>query len=68
MEVKEQYQVKISDTFAVLENLNDDDVNINRGLESIRENIKASATDSLSYYGLKQLKSWFDKQCSTLFS
>jgi hypothetical protein len=38
-EVKEQYQFKISNRFAALENL-DDDVDINRTWENIRENIK----------------------------
>jgi hypothetical protein len=28
--IKEQYQIKISDRFAALEGLDDDDVNINR--------------------------------------
>jgi hypothetical protein len=49
VEVKKQYQVKISNRFAALENLDDgdgggggdDDVDINRGWESITENIKA---------------------------
>jgi hypothetical protein len=42
VKVKEQYQVKISDRFTALENL-DDDVDINRAWGSIRENIKPSA-------------------------
>jgi hypothetical protein len=45
VDVKEQYQIKISNRFAALENL-DGDFDINRTLKSIRENIKASATDS----------------------
>jgi hypothetical protein len=36
VEVKEQYQVKISNSFAALENL-DDDVDITRAWESIRK-------------------------------
>jgi hypothetical protein len=39
VEVKEQYQVKISNSAAALEN-SDDDVDINRACEYIRENIK----------------------------
>jgi hypothetical protein len=35
-EVKEQYQVKISHRFAALENLDADDVDTYRALESIR--------------------------------
>jgi hypothetical protein len=46
MEVKEQYQVKISDMFAGLESVVDS-VDINRAWESINENIKTSAKGSL---------------------
>jgi hypothetical protein len=68
VEVKEWYQVKITDRFAALKNFdggggssNDDDddddgynyVDMNRDWESVRENIKASATDSLGYYEFK---------------
>jgi hypothetical protein len=44
-ELKEQYQVKISNSFAALENL-DDKVDINRPWENISENIKISAKES----------------------
>jgi hypothetical protein len=45
VEVKEQYQVKMSNRCAPMENLDDDhdDMNINTAWESIRENIKSSA-------------------------
>lgn len=49
MEVQEWYVVKISDWFAALENL-DDNMDINRVLESNRENIKTSAKESLGHY------------------
>jgi hypothetical protein len=52
VEVKEQYQVKIKNTFAALENL-DNDVDINRACDSSRENMKASAAEILGYYELK---------------
>jgi hypothetical protein len=42
----EQYRVEISNRFAALKNL-DDDVDINRAWETIRENIKISAKASL---------------------
>jgi hypothetical protein len=60
--------VKISNWFAALENLDVDDVDIRRAWEStiIRENVKASVTDSINYYELEQCKSWFDKACSKL--
>jgi hypothetical protein len=74
VEIKEQYQAKVSNRFTLLENLDDDDgggggdasaavdddddVDINRAWENITENKKASATDSLGYYELKQHKPW----------
>jgi len=62
VEVKDQYQVKISNRYAALEKL-DDNVDINRVWESIRKNMKASATENLGYYELKQHKPWFDDTC-----
>jgi len=53
---KEQYEVKISDRFAASENLDEDHVDISRAWESITEDIKASETESLGYYELKQHK------------
>jgi hypothetical protein len=53
VEVKERYQVKISNRSTALENLNDN-VDINRAWKSIRENIKASTTESVRHYKLKQ--------------
>jgi hypothetical protein len=41
-EVKEQYQVKFTNRFAALENF-DDNMDMNRAWENIRENIKTSA-------------------------
>jgi len=49
-----------------LENLDDDKVDIKRACESIRLNIKASATESMGYYKSKQHKLLFDKECSKL--
>jgi hypothetical protein len=45
MESKEQYHVEISDRFASLENL-DDEVDVNRACETIREDINISAKES----------------------
>jgi hypothetical protein len=42
---KNSIRLKSQIHFAALENLVDDDVDINRDWESIRENMKASATD-----------------------
>jgi hypothetical protein len=61
-EVKEQYQVKITNRFAALENF-DDNVDTNRAWEN---NIKTSAEESLGHYELQQHKPWFDDECSKL--
>jgi hypothetical protein len=38
---------------------------INSSWETIRENIKISAKESLGYYELKKDKPWFDEGCTT---
>jgi hypothetical protein len=65
VEGKEQYRVEISYRFAALENL-DNDVNISRPSEIIRENIQISAKASLGCYELKKHTPWFDEGCSKL--
>jgi hypothetical protein len=52
---KEQYHVEVSNRFASLENL-DGDVDINRAWETVRENIKISAKESVGYNKLKKHK------------
>jgi hypothetical protein len=42
LEVRKQYQIKITSRFAALENLSDEK-DINRAWENIKENIKTSA-------------------------
>jgi hypothetical protein len=49
VEGKEQYRLKILNRFAVLENL-DAEVDINGVVETVRENIKILAKESLGYY------------------
>jgi hypothetical protein len=44
----------------------DAEVDIKRAWETIRENIKISAKESLGYYELKKYKPWFDEGCSEL--
>jgi len=61
-EVREQYQIEIANRFAVLENENDDE-DVNRTWEKIKENIKTSAKESLGLHELKQNKPWFDEEC-----
>jgi len=49
----------ITKRFAALENLNDDE-DVNRTWENIKENIQTSAEGSLGLHELKQNKHWFD--------
>jgi hypothetical protein len=65
IEVKEKYQVEISNRFAALESL-DESFDINNAWESISESIKTSAKDNLGYDRLKHNKPWFDDDCSKL--
>jgi hypothetical protein len=55
-EVKEKYQVEISNRFAPLESLGES-FDINKAWENIIENIKTSAEDNLEYHRLKHSKS-----------
>jgi hypothetical protein len=61
--VRKQYQIKISNRFAALENLNVSE-DINRAWENINDSIKISAKESLGLYERKQHKPWFDEECS----
>ncbi|PNF19373.1 hypothetical protein B7P43_G06348, partial [Cryptotermes secundus] len=65
VEGKEQYRVEISNRFTAFENF-DTEVEVNNDWETIRENIKMSAKESLGYYEPKKHKSWFDEGCSKL--
>jgi len=61
-EVREQYQIEITNRFAALEN-SDDDEDVNRTWENIKENIQTSAKESLGLDEFKQNKPWFDEEC-----
>jgi hypothetical protein len=65
VDVKEKYQVEISNRSAVLQTL-DESFDINNAWESIRENIKTSVIDNLGYQKLKHNIPWFDDECSKL--
>jgi hypothetical protein len=58
----EQFRVGVSNRF---ENF-DTEVEINSAWETIRENIKISAKESLGYFELKKQKPWFDEGCTRL--
>jgi hypothetical protein len=62
---KEQYHVEISSRFTALEK-SDAEVDINRAWETIGQNMKISAKESVFYYELKKHKLWFDEGCSKL--
>ena len=62
LEVKEKYQIEITNRFAALENL-DVDEDVNRAWENIKENIETSAKESLGLHEWKQHKPLFDTEC-----
>jgi hypothetical protein len=62
---KEQVHVEVSNMFAVLGD-SEAEVVINSAWETIKENIKISAKESLGYFELKKHKPWFDEGCSKL--
>ena len=61
-EVREQYQIEISNRFAALGNLNDDE-DVDKTWENIKENIKTSGKERLVLHELKQNKPWFNEEC-----
>jgi len=66
VEVRKQYQIKVSDRFTALENL-DGNEDINWAWENIQEDIKTSAKECIGLYELKQHKQWFDEKCFVIF-
>jgi hypothetical protein len=64
-EVKEQYQVTIKNKFAALESV-DDNGNINRAWETIRENIRILAKESIGLCESKSYTPWFNEKCLKL--
>jgi hypothetical protein len=65
VEGKEQFHVEVSNRFAALEDL-DAEVEINGAWETIRDNFKISAKESLGYFEFKKHKPWFNEGCSEL--
>jgi predicted lipase len=60
LEVRKQYQIEITNRFAALENL-DNDGDINRAWENIKDSTQTSARQSLGLHESKQRKPWFDE-------
>jgi hypothetical protein len=67
VEIKEKYQVEISNRVEILEKT-DESLDINSAWENIRENIKTSAKNNLGYHKIKHNKPWFDDECSKLIN
>jgi hypothetical protein len=63
LEVRKQYQIKISNRFAALYNLYDSK-DMNTAWENVKDDIKISAKEKLGLYECKQHKPWFDEECS----
>jgi hypothetical protein len=61
--IKEKYQVEISNRFVALENI-DESLHNNSSWETIRDNTKNSAKENLVHHRLKHNKPWFDVECS----
>jgi hypothetical protein len=59
LDLREQYEIKITKRFAVLGNLSNDE-EINRAWENITEVIKTSAKENVDLHYLKQHKPWCD--------
>jgi hypothetical protein len=62
---KKKYRAEVSNSFAALRDL-EAQVEVNSAWETIRENIKISAKESLGYFEMKKHKLWFNGQCSKL--
>ena len=62
LEVRKQYQVEITNRFAALENVNEDE-DVNGIWGNIKHNIQISAKESLGMHEWKQHKPWFDAEC-----
>jgi len=61
LEVRKEYQIEITNRFAALESLSDDD--ITSASENIKEKIRSSAKHSLRLQELKEHKPWFGEEC-----
>jgi len=60
-EVRERYQIELTNRFVALENVNDDE-DVNRTWENNKENIQTSAEEILGLHEVKQNKPWFDEE------
>ena len=70
-ELRQEYQVKISNRFEVLESLDEnvateEETDIDKEWETIRNTIKLSASESIGYLKKRQNKKWFDEDCADI--
>ena len=66
LEVRKQYQVEITNWFASLETLHEDE-DVNRIWGNIKHNIQISAKEILGMHEWKQHEPWFDEECLGFF-
>ena len=64
-EVKEKYQIEITNRFAALENLNVDE-DVNRAWANIKESIKTSAKESLDLHVTREWRKLHNEELSDL--
>ena len=62
LEVRKWYQIEITNRLAALGNV-ENDGDINRAWEDIKESIKTSAKESLGVQDQKKYKPWFHEEC-----
>ena len=62
LEVRKRYQIEITNRFTAWGNV-ENDGDINRAWEDIKESIKTSAKESLGVQDQKKYKPWFDEEC-----
>jgi len=66
LEVRKQYQIKITNRFAALEN-SSVGKDINRGRENMKDSIKTTAKGGLGMHELKEHTPWFCEECLVFF-
>ena len=62
LEVRKRYQIEITNRFAALGNV-ENDRDIKRAWEDIKDSIKTSAKESLGVQDQKKYEPWFDEEC-----
>ena len=67
LEVRKEYQTKISNTSTVLENSSYSE-DLNRAWENITKDIEDSTKKNVSLDELKQRIPWFDEECSRILA